>query len=68
MIKTQSSEDKRVFHVSLTEAGEKLVRAKYRALHAYGLFITDALSAEEARQFQAILEKLVRLFNQNKSK
>ncbi len=62
IVKTQSDEDKRVFHVSLTEAGQELVRAKYQALKAYGEFIGAALSGEEAAQFQAILTKLVKLF------
>lgn len=62
IVKTQSDEDKRVFHVSLTEAGRELVSAKYQALKAYGEFIGAALSEEEARQFEAILTKLVKLF------
>jgi len=60
--KNQSSEDKRVYHVSLTSAGEQIVFAKYRALQDYGEFIRSSLSAEEARQFELILEKLVHLF------
>jgi DNA-binding MarR family transcriptional regulator len=62
--KTQSVEDKRVFHVALTESGQQLVSAKYLALKEYGAFIGSALSEEEARQFEAILAKLVRLFKQ----
>ena len=62
--KTQSEEDKRVFHVSLTEAGLKLTRAKEQTLKEYGAFITAALSEEEARQFEAILKKLVAHFKQ----
>jgi len=65
VIKTQSSEDKRVFRVRLTEAGEQLVRAKYRALQEYGQFIAAALTEEEARQFEATLEKLVLLFKKD---
>jgi DNA-binding MarR family transcriptional regulator len=64
VIKTQSSEDRRVFHVSLTDAGEKLVRAKYQALEEYGEFIRAALSEDEARQFAQTLQKLVKLFAQ----
>ena len=37
--KKQSSEDKRVYHVSLTSAGAQIVDAKYRALQDYGEFI-----------------------------
>jgi len=62
VIKTQSSEDKRVFHVGLTEAGGQLVQAKYQALAEYGEFITGALSENEARQFEEILTKLVKVF------
>jgi hypothetical protein len=38
------------------------VDAKYRALQDYGEFIRSALSAEEIRQFELILAKLVHLF------
>ena len=62
VLKTQSSQDKRVFHVSLTDAGEKLIKAKYQALKEYGEFIQAALSKEEASQFEATLDKLVKVF------
>ena len=62
VLKTQSSQDKRVFHVSLTDAGEKLIKAKYQALKEYGEFIEAALSKEEASQFEATLDKLVKVF------
>jgi DNA-binding MarR family transcriptional regulator len=62
VLKTQSSQDKRVFHVSLTEAGGQLIKAKYQALKEYGEFIEAALSKEEASQFEATLDKLVKVF------
>jgi len=62
LTKTQSEEDKRVFHVSLTEAGQILTRAKSQALKEYGDFIMDALSEEEAQQFETFLKKLVAYF------
>jgi DNA-binding MarR family transcriptional regulator len=64
VLKTQSSQDKRVFHVSLTEAGGQLIKAKYQALKVYGEFIESALSNAEARQFEATLDKLVKVFKQ----
>ncbi len=64
VVKTQSSEDRRVFHVSLTEAGEQLVQAKMQALKEYGAFVSAALSEEEVRQFEAIITKLVNVFQQ----
>jgi len=60
--KNQSSQDKRVYHVSLTAEGTQIVAAKYRALQDYGEFIRSALSAEEIRQFELILAKLVHIF------
>lgn len=60
--KTQSSEDRRVFHVCLTASGQQLVRAKFEALKEYEMFILGALSEDEARQFEAILAKLVKVF------
>ncbi len=60
--KTQSKEDRRVFHVSLKEAGKQLTVAKGQALQAYVKFIKLALSKEEAKQFEATLTKLVTAF------
>jgi DNA-binding MarR family transcriptional regulator len=62
--KTQSMEDKRVFHVRLTGAAGQLVKAKEQTLEAYGEFIKTALNEEEAVQFEKILEKLVKYFQQ----
>ena len=64
VVKTQSSEDRRVFHVSLSQAGEQLVQAKLQALKEYGEFVSAALSEEEIRQFENIITKLVRMFKQ----
>jgi DNA-binding MarR family transcriptional regulator len=64
VIKTRSSEDKRVFHVDLTDASGELIRAKYRTLKEYGEFVRGALSESEARQFEKTLAKLVKLFGQ----
>ena len=63
--KTQSKEDKRVFHVSLKESGRRFAAAKYQTLQDYGKFIKSALSKEEAKQFEAILTKLVELFQRS---
>lgn len=61
--KTRSNEDKRVFHVNLTEASQGLIQAKRQALSEYGNFIRAALSEQEARQFETTLAKLVELFS-----
>jgi DNA-binding MarR family transcriptional regulator len=62
--KAQSDTDKRVFHVSLTEIASVLVKARSRALRAYGDFIGAALSKDETRQFTRILTKLVSKFKE----
>ena len=63
--KIQSKQDKRVFHIRLTEAGQDLVKAKYQALKDYGAFLNATLNEDEARQFEATLAKIVKLFHQN---
>ena len=63
--KTRSKTDKRAFHVSLKEPGRQLVSARAQTLQAYGKFIKSALSREEAKQFEAILTKLVELFQRS---
>jgi DNA-binding MarR family transcriptional regulator len=67
LIKSQSVNDKRVFNVHLTDAGNKLILAKYQALKEYEEFIVSVLSIEESRQFEAILTKLVTLFHKLES-
>ncbi len=62
VIKTQSTADKRVFHVRLSLAGERLIKAKYKAVREYEDFIRAALSNQEARQLEKILTKLVWVF------
>jgi len=62
VIKRQSTQDRRVYHVSLTEDGAKMIQTKYQALREYGEFIRSALSEEEVRQFESILHRLVQLF------
>ena len=62
LLKTRSSDDKRVLHVSLTESSGQLIQAKLAALKEYGQFIEASLSETEARQFKKILTKLVNLF------
>jgi DNA-binding MarR family transcriptional regulator len=61
--KTQSIQDKRVFHVNLTEAGNQLTQAMQKGLKEYGAFLRAALSEEEARQFEIILMKIMKRFN-----
>ena len=68
VVKNQSSQDRRVYHVSLTDAGTRMIQAKYRALHEYGEFIRSALSEEDVRQFESILQQLVQLFKDHKQK
>ncbi|MDY7020541.1 MAG: MarR family transcriptional regulator, partial [Cyanobacteriota bacterium] len=57
--KTQSAQDKRIFHVNLTDRSRQLIDAKYQALREYGEFVQAALSEEEVKQFEAIVTKLV---------
>jgi DNA-binding MarR family transcriptional regulator len=60
--KKQSTIDRRVFHVRLTDPAQELIQARFQALHDYGEFVRAALSEEEARQFQMTLTKIVQLF------
>jgi DNA-binding MarR family transcriptional regulator len=63
LLKEQSTSDKRVFRVNLTEKAEELVKVKLRALNDYSNFITSALNKEEVEQFETILTKIVTLFS-----
>lgn len=60
--KTQSKIDRRMVHIKLTAAGDRLVAAKQNALADYLRFIQDALSPEEVEQFQHLMQKLVAYF------
>lgn len=66
--KTRSKADRRVIHVRLTQAAQELVEARFRALHEYGQFIQSALSEEEARQFEATIVKITKLFKDKERK
>jgi len=66
--KTQSDLDRRVFHIHLTEAAQRLAQARDNALEEYGALVSRALSEEEARQFEALLKKLVSYFKNKNSK
>lgn len=59
VVKKQSHQDKRVFRVSLTEAGETLIKAKLQTFRNYVAVIHAALTEAEAKQFEAIVSKLV---------
>ena len=66
--KTRSSNDRRVFHVRLTQTAQELVEARFQALQEYGLFVQSALSEEEARQLEATIVKITQLFKEKESK
>jgi DNA-binding MarR family transcriptional regulator len=60
--KKQSTIDRRVIHVHLTNPAQELIQARFQALHNYGEFIRAALSEEEAHQFEVTIAKIVQLF------
>ncbi len=64
VVKSQSYEDRRVFRVSLTEAGGTLVKAKLQTLENYVGVIHAALTEVEAKQFETIVTKLIEHFRQ----
>ncbi len=68
VLKTRSSDDRRVFHVRLTQTAQAVVEARFQALHEYGLFVQSALSEEEAHQFEAAIVKIIQLFKEKESK
>ena len=65
IFKRQSLEDKRVYHVRLTDISGRLISAKYQAVKEYGALVNSVLSAEEANQLENILTKIVRRFNKS---
>ena len=66
--KTRSNDDRRVFHVRLTQAAQELIEARFRALHEYGQLVQSVLSEEEARQFKTAIEKITQLFKDKENK
>ena len=60
--KTRSQVDRRMVHITLTAAGERLVAAREQTVREYEAFIRAALTEDEAAQFEHILSKLVALF------
>ncbi|QKS72711.1 MarR family transcriptional regulator [Paenalkalicoccus suaedae] len=62
--KMQSTEDKRVFYVSLTDKSASFIQAKTFAAQSFGKKIEETLTPEEAEQFKTILIKLTRAFKE----
>ncbi|MQR94450.1 MarR family winged helix-turn-helix transcriptional regulator [Fictibacillus phosphorivorans] len=62
--KSQSTIDKRVYHVTLTENSKTFIQLNQQALENYVSFIKQLLSPDEAKQFEKTLEKLIKGFYQ----
>ncbi|PFA69208.1 MarR family transcriptional regulator [Bacillus sp. AFS015802] len=60
--KTQSNEDKRIYHVALTESSQTFMRLNQQALEDYVSFIEHLLTVDEAEQFKRTMEKLIKGF------
>ena len=65
--KAPSEADGRSIVVKLTPAGLRLTAAKDRALKTYAAELESALTPREARQFRAIMTKIIRRFEQAKA-
>ncbi|MFG6497596.1 hypothetical protein P8610_19715 [Fictibacillus sp. UD] len=65
--KSQSTQDKRIFHVTLTKSSETFIRLNQQALEEYVAFISHLLTPEEVEQFKKTLEKLIKGFYQKNS-
>ncbi len=57
--KEQSTKDRRIFHLSLTEAGKNLVYVERRGYRAFAEKAEKLLTAEEHTQLYKLLEKLL---------
>ncbi len=57
--KTQSADDSRVHHVSLSGEGRKLIQAEVKALAAFADRIQGSLSDDEIKQLVHIFQKVV---------
>lgn len=67
VFKIQSSYDRRVFILELSESGKRLALAKNQALLNYETFIRAALSPTELAEFENSLQKLVTYFEHHHS-
>ncbi|WP_273852115.1 MarR family winged helix-turn-helix transcriptional regulator [Guptibacillus spartinae] len=60
--KNQSTEDKRIYHVALTEASQTFMRLHQQALGEYVAFMNQLLTPNETKQFEQTLKKLINGF------
>lgn len=67
LIKTQSEEDKRVYHVDLTSRSRKMVNAKQQAMQNYVSFIQSALGEVDSAKFEQALDTLVNAFQEKQN-
>jgi DNA-binding MarR family transcriptional regulator len=63
LVKTQSNQDKREIHVTLSEMGETLAQAKRKTLQKYSEIINSALDEHESILFTNSLSKIIHKFN-----
>lgn len=67
VVKAPSVADGRSVVIKLTAAGQRLSSAKERVLKAYAAELNSALTPREARQFRAIMAKIIQRFEQTKA-
>lgn len=67
VLKTPAEADGRSVVIKLTKSGLRLTSAKDRALKTYAAELESALTPHEARQFRAIMTKIIRRFEQAKA-
>ncbi|WP_432664390.1 MarR family transcriptional regulator [Wukongibacter baidiensis] len=58
--KEQSSEDKRVYFIRLSEKGKAIKKGEINSLKRMGMYVESKLSEEEAKKFKEYMIKLLR--------
>ena len=61
IVKKQSTDDMRIFHLELTNKGKIVVDAREKALIEFSDYINSSLSKEEIIQFREIIKKITEL-------
>lgn len=65
--KTQSSDDRRVFYILLSERGEKLIEINNVVAREWAKHIQSTLSPEELKKYSEFLEKVISSYTLKKA-
>lgn len=63
--KTQSEEDKRIFHLKVTEKGQKIIEGDYKSFNDLSELLEHTVSKEQINVLNQVLDQVVNRLKEN---